>query len=85
MISLCPVWELWEHGGVLSSYLASCKDEDLLEDVWSSLELLREYGNLCASTTSEALGHGTKLFSLKARSKKTAEQKDQGAHDILFL
>lgn len=62
-------WQIWDCDGVLTRYWDRC-DADTKDDLWTSLQLLREYGNRCPSTISEALGHEYKLFSLKAKSSQ---------------
>ena len=65
---LNQLWELREYRNVLSDFLNGC-DEDLLIEVLTSLRMLQEDGNQCASTVSENLGY-EKLLSLKARFQK---------------
>jgi len=60
-------WQVWECDGVLSDYWDNC-DLDTKDELWTSLQMLREHGVLCPSGVSEALGHQHGLFSLKARS-----------------
>jgi hypothetical protein len=60
-------WQVWDCEGVLSEYWDTC-DDDTRDEIWTSLQLLREYGVLCPSGVSEALGHQYGLLSLKARS-----------------
>ena len=61
-------WQISEYEQVLSNYWDKC-DSATRDDLWTSLQLLREYGNRCPSTISEALGHDSRLFSLKAKSR----------------
>ena len=53
---------------ILTSYWDKC-DDTTRDDLCTSLQLLREYGNRCPSTISEALGRDSRLFSLKAKSR----------------
>ncbi len=63
-------WQILDYDDVLTNYWDNC-DGTTRDDLWTSLQLLREYGNRCPSTISEALGHGSRLFSLKAKSRST--------------
>lgn len=60
-------WQLHECENALSDYWDSC-DIATRDEIWTSLQMLREQGNLCSSNVSEALGHGYGLFALKAKS-----------------
>jgi len=66
-------WQILDCDEVLTSYWDKC-DATTRDDLWTSLQLLREYGNRCPSTISEALGHESRLFSLKARSRSRKVQ-----------
>jgi hypothetical protein len=61
-------WQILDYEQVPTSYLDKCNSATR-DDLWTSLQLLREYGNRCPSTISEALGHDSRLFSLKAKSR----------------
>ena len=66
-------WQILEYDEVLTRYWEAI-DNLTRDDLWTSLQLLAEYGNRCPSTISEAPGHDSRLFSLKAKSRSRKVQ-----------